>query len=641
MASRVASLALSIAVSARALASAPRAALSALLAAALLPLALSSPVTNTTVLLKTRDGVELHTLVFLPAALPPGERLGCVIIRTPYGIVDAGSAGALAAGYAAAGWAAIAQDERGRFQSGGAYSMFRTEANDTYDLLAWASAQPWSNQRFAQTGTSANAISGYVGPLADPAPPPQMAAQMNIVGNSMLKESLFQGGALKTGDYIGWLDAIGEPGYAPVLERHEGWSDAFWLPVGVTASARDGGPRFDLTDYPIIHLAGFYDIFSTWQIRQFEALQASGGPRSAGQNFLVVEAGGHCAGGAIAWPNASWGWGVAQGFSTEFFAAAIGMPLAGLPRDALFRAMRQERRRSQRLARGEAAHSAADEAEDEAEAAAAAAAVALGASSASPFRAGGASIIWYVLGPGTASSLGNFWASASSWPATTATPLFLVHGGALSLAAPAGAAPATTWTADPAHPVATLGGNNLLVSPCGPQDQRPVEAAYVDSMALFTSAPFTSTAIINGLITAQLWVTSTAVDTDVTAKLTDVFPSGESMLVQDGMLRLRWRGGAQAREPAAPLAPGVPVEVAVEVGFMSYVVNAGHRLRLALASSNSPRFSVNPNNGRPLWDNATPPVVAQNAVLADADHPSALVLPLLDVSRMEELRVRL
>jgi hypothetical protein len=246
-----------------------------------------------------------------------------------------------------------------------------------------------------------------------------------------------------------------------------------------------------------------------------------------------------------------------------------------------------------------------------------------------------------VLGPGTASSLGNFWASASSWPATTTTPLFLAHGGALSLTAPAGAAPATPWTADPSRPIATLGGNNLVVSPCGPQDQRPVEAAFADSMALFSSTPFASTSIINGLITAQLWVTSSAVDTDVTAKLTDVFPTGESMLVQDGVLRLRWRDGPQARKPAAPLSPGVPVEVTVEVGFMSYVVNAGHRLRLALASSNSPRFSVNPNNGSPIWDNATAPVVAQNAVLADADHPSALILPLLDVSRIQELRVDL
>ena len=83
----------------------------------------------------------------------------------------------------------------------------------------------------------------------------------------------------------------------------------------------------------------------------------------------------------------------------------------------------------------------------------------------------------------------------------------------------------------------------------------------------------------------------------------------------------------------------MPVEVTVEIGAMSYVLNAGHSVRLALSSSNSKRFSVNPQNGRPLADNSTAPLVARIAVLADAEHPSALVLPLLDAARLEELRV--
>lgn len=146
------------------------------------------------------------------------------------------------------------------------------------------------------------------------------------------------------------------------------------------------------------------------------------------------------------------------------------------------------------------------------------------------------------------------------------------------------------------------------------------------------------------------------------------------MLIQDGVLRLRWREGPLAPRPAAPLVPGEAVEVTVEIGFMSYIVNAGHRyvvggvrtslraqssaaggaghsltaaplalapcsLRLALSSSNYKRFSLNPNTGRPLSDNTTAPRIANNAVLADADHPSALVLPVLDASRLAELRV--
>ena len=606
----------------------------------------TAAISNTTLALKTRDGVALHTLLFLPSPLPPAARLGCVLVRTPYGIVDAGSAGALAAAYAQAGWCAIAQDERGRYGSGGAYSLFRTEANDTADLIAWATAQPWSNGMFAQTGTSANAISGYVVPLADPVPPAGMRAQYNIVGDSTLHESLFQGGAYKDGDYNGWLTACAETPTIPVVERSEAWS-SFWLPVGAESSDGDGNdaPRWGLTDYPIVHAAGFYDIFSSWQIAQFDALQANGGPRNAGQNFLVVEAGGHCAGGAIAWPNSSWGWSVAQGFSTDLFAASIGLPIAtpdvGEAKVALLRAMRREQRRARLDARGAAVAGALEGAGEDPAAEAEAVAVALRAAAGhSPFHSG-ANIIWYVLGPGIPGSVGNMWAAAPSWPATTSTPLFLLHGGLLSLSPPPSGAPppATPWTSDPAHPIPTLGGNNLIVSPCGPQDQRPLEAAFAGAMALFTSAAFTNAAVINGAIKVQLWVTSSAVDTDITAKLSDVFPTGESMLVQDGILRLRWREGPLARRPAAPLQPGVPVEVTVDVGFMSYVVNAGHCLRLALASSNAPRFSVNRQNGRPLFDNTTAAVVAENAVLTDADHPSALVLPILDAARLAELRV--
>ena len=194
----------------------------------LLGLRAAAPVTNTTHLVRMRDGVLLHTLVFVPSALPQGARLGCVLVRTPYGIVDAGSAGDLAAAYAAAGWAAIAQDERGRYASGGDYSFFRTEANDTYDLLEWAAAQPWSSGLFAQTGTSANAISGYVVPLAEPAPPAGMAAQYNIVGQHITHETGFQGGAYREGLFTGWLNAIGEPATVPDVQRHEAWS-AWWL----------------------------------------------------------------------------------------------------------------------------------------------------------------------------------------------------------------------------------------------------------------------------------------------------------------------------------------------------------------------------------------------------------------------------
>ena len=176
-----------------------------------------------------------------------------------------------------------------------------------------------------------------------------LAAQFNIVGTSTAHEVGFQGGAYREGLFSGWLEEIGEPAYVPVVQQHEAWSE-FWLSTTATGSDADGGaPRWQLTDFPTLHAAGWYDIFSSAQIAVFDALQANGGPRNAGQNWLVVEAGGHCAGGAITWPNASWGWDVAQSFSIDLFEAAIGKPLS-VPqperaRAALLRAMRREQAR--------------------------------------------------------------------------------------------------------------------------------------------------------------------------------------------------------------------------------------------------------------------------------------------------------
>ena len=107
------------------------------------------------------------------------------------------------------------------------------------------------------------------------------------------------------------------------------------------------------------------------------------------------------------------------------------------------------------------------------------------------------------------------------------------------------------------------------------------------------------------------------------------------MLVQDGIVRMRWRDGPFANATAPPLLPGAPYAVNVTVGHMSYAFSTGHRIAVAISSYNYPRFSANPNNGEPLSDPAGPRVVARNQVLHDAAHPSALVLPLLTLDAVK------
>lgn len=157
-------------------------------------------------------------------------------------------------------------------------------------------------------------------------------------------------------------------------------------------------------------------------------------------------------------------------------------------------------------------------------------------------------------------------------------------------------------------------------------------------MVTFTSPLLTEAVAITGLITVDLYVASTAADTDLAVKVLDVFPTGESMLVQDGILRMRWHDGCNATEPQA-MVPGATYQVTVMVGWMSYVFNPLHAIRVTVAGTNYPRFSVNSQspNGTvlapgPLTDGAT-------LVMGDILRPSALNLPVVPLGELLAMRV--
>jgi putative CocE/NonD family hydrolase len=132
---------------------------------------------------------------------------------------------------------------------------------------------------------------------------------------------------------------------------------------------------------------------------------------------------------------------------------------------------------------------------------------------------------------------------------------------------------------------------------------------------------------VTGHVELKLFVSSSALDTDITAKLVDVFPDGRALNLCDGILRLRYRDDLS--DPT-PLIPGEVYEVTAKLGVTSNVFLPGHRLRLDISSSNFPRFDRNTNTGgfiaRESIDDA---VVAINRVLHGPAHPSRLILPII------------
>jgi len=120
----------------------------------------------------------------------------------------------------------------------------------------------------------------------------------------------------------------------------------------------------------------------------------------------------------------------------------------------------------------------------------------------------------------------------------------LEGGGTLSTAAPAEEKP-DQYVYDPNNAVPTIGGPlccQPLPTGVGPQDQRPAEAR--GDLLVFSSPAFTQNTEVTGPISLDLYVSSSAVDTDFTGKVVDVWPNGFAQNLTEGILRLRYRNFA-------------------------------------------------------------------------------------------------
>lgn len=123
----------------------------------------------------------------------------------------------------------------------------------------------------------------------------------------------------------------------------------------------------------------------------------------------------------------------------------------------------------------------------------------------------------------------------------------------------------------------------------------------------------------------KLWASSDCPDTDFTGKLTDVYPDGRSMLVCDGIRRVRYRNAFETPEF---VEPGAVVELTIDLWSTSIIFSQGHQIRVAVSSSNHPRFSANPNTGAPT-DEGEQKRIAHNTVHLGGDRASHIVLPVV------------
>ena len=221
----------------------------------------------------------------------------------------------------------------------------------------------------------------------------------------------------------------------------------------------------------------------------------------------------------------------------------------------------------------------------------------------------------------------------SEWPLarTQYTPWYLHSagkartrggGGSLSASLPE-AEPPDQFTYDPAQPVPTKGGNNLVGTPIGPFDQSSVEDR--PDVLVYTSAPLEKAVEVTGPVKVILHAASSARDTDFTAKLVDVHPNGKAYNLCDGILRARYR---ESSTNLTLLEPGKTYRFEIDLWVTGNLFHTGHRVRLEISSSNFPRFDRNPNTGHAFGTDAEL-AKAEQTILHDRPHPSHIVLPII------------
>jgi uncharacterized protein len=211
----------------------------------------------------------------------------------------------------------------------------------------------------------------------------------------------------------------------------------------------------------------------------------------------------------------------------------------------------------------------------------------------------------------------NQWRSLPDWPPAgyTAQRWFLQPGNALASQPPRASQP-DRYRYDPAHPTPAVGGSSLSRN-SGPRDNRALEARK--DVLVYTSPVLEQDIEVIGPLRAELFVQSSLEHTDFFVRLCDVDPRGKSINVSDGLLRLR---------PGQPTVGDDGVwNVSVELWATAHCFQKGHRIRVQLAGGAHPRYTRNTGSGEPLAS-ATTLIAADHTVYHDAEHPSALILPI-------------
>lgn len=222
------------------------------------------------------------------------------------------------------------------------------------------------------------------------------------------------------------------------------------------------------------------------------------------------------------------------------------------------------------------------------------------------------------------------WNQTASWPPSgmNAIRLYLKNDFSLSSQPESNTTGNSAITLDPSDPSPTHGGATLRQDLLqGPYEQNSVVESRTD-LLIFDSPQLGAPVVSKGKIKAHLYVASDRTDTDFAIRVTDVYPDGRSMLLGDGIRRMRFRNGYTATDTSS-IVPGQVYEVDIEIMTKAITFLPGHKIRVDISSSNYPRYDVNLNNGGAMYV-AGDTLVANNTVYHNFNQASYVEFQMID-----------
>jgi predicted acyl esterase len=511
----------------------------------------------------TRDGVKLAANVFLPTGAGP---FPVVLSRTPY-LKDAlgDLAGYSAKKYTDAGLAFVMQDVRGKGHSEGFYEAFVPDLEDGYDTVEWVAKQPWSNGRVGMVGASALGITTN---LAAMAAPPHLVAAYVIVAPYDQLLNVYPGGVLKDEDTLGWLKGQGETQAQLDAVSGGAANSAIWNEHAMTTQRK-------FIRIPMYNQGAWYDIFNDGNVENFRWLQNFGSKGARGNQKLYMVPAGH------------------GGLGAEKSDVEYNQPGATVPAT-------EEMRWWEYWLKG---------------------------TDNGIMKEPPVTLFMMASGrKGHPSAASHVFKSPNWPPANHPTAYYLGGDMHLSTKLPTAADAKISYKFDPANPVKTYGGSNLLQT-AGPLDQRPI--GQRQDYLRFETPVLNQDVAIAGHVDMTLWASTDGLDTDFMVKLVDVHPDGYEQIILDNPIRTRYRHG---RDPddVALMTPGKPEELHIDLWNTAFTFEKGHKIQVTVTSSNATKFEINPNTGEPFGvATSTAPRVATNTIYFDKRHASVMILPVL------------